>query len=97
MAAPARSYAVFTEFGVAAVVVEVEEVESVSCTAPLTDVVASAMDTVIAVDPLVLIGEVPATVATFAAASSNADLTLAGVAAVVVLADAVESVSVVTP
>jgi uncharacterized membrane protein len=97
IAALARSYACLTLFGVAAVVVEVEEVESVSCTAPLTDVVASAMDTVIAVDPLVLIGEVPATVATFAAASSNADLTAVGVAARTLDVVEVESLSCTAP
>jgi hypothetical protein len=55
------------------------------------------MDTVIAVDPLVLIGEVPATVATFAAPSSNAALTAVGVAARTLDVVEVESLSCTAP
>jgi hypothetical protein len=86
-----------TEFGTAAVVVLVLEVESSSWTAPLTRVVASATEMTGAVPPVDEIAPVPATDATLPAARSYADLTLAGVAAVVVLVDEVESVSVVTP
>jgi hypothetical protein len=50
-----------------------------------------------AVPPVDEIAPLPATDATLPAARSYADLTLAGVAAVVVLVDEVESVSVVTP
>ena len=82
-----------TAVGVAARTLLVVEVESLSCTAPLTAVVASAIETVIAVDPLALIGRVPATVATFAAASSNAALTAVGVAASTLLVVDVESLS----
>lgn len=94
---PAKSYAALTAVGVAARTLLVVEVESLSCTAPLTAVVASAMDTVIAVDPLVLIGEVPATVATFAAPSSNAALTAVGVAARTLDVVEVESLSCTAP
>jgi hypothetical protein len=61
-----------TEFGVAAVVVEVEEVESVSCTAPLTAVVASAMEIAGVVPPDEAIGEVPVTDETLVSARSYA-------------------------
>ena len=91
------SNAALTAVGVAARTLLVVEVESLSCTAPLTAVVASAMDTVIAVDPLVLIGKVPATVATFAAPSSNAALTAVGVAARTLDVVDVESLSCTAP
>lgn len=93
----ARSYAALTAVGVAARTLLVVEVESLSCTAPLTAVVASAMDTVIAVDPLVLIGEVPATVATFVPAKSYADFTAVGVAARMLDVVEVESLSCTAP
>lgn len=69
-AAAARSYADFTEFGVAAVVMEVDEVESVSCTAPLTAVVASAIEMAGVVPPDEAIGDVPVTEATLVPARS---------------------------
>jgi hypothetical protein len=94
---PARSYALFTLAGVAAVVVEVEETESVSCSTPAADVDPAETETVIAVVPVVLIGEVPETVATLAAASSNAAFTAVGVAARMLLVVEVESESWTAP
>ena len=69
-AAAARSYADFTELGVAAVVMEVDEVESVSCTAPLTAVVASAIEMAGVVPPDEAIGDVPVTEPTLVPARS---------------------------
>jgi hypothetical protein len=86
-----------TLFGVAAVVVLVLFVASVSCTAPTTVVEADSTEITGAVPPVEEIAPVPATEATFAAARSYALLTDAGVAAVVVEVEEVESVSVVTP
>ena len=91
------SNAALTAVGVAASTLLVVEVESLSCTAPLTEVVASAMDTVIAVDPLVLIGDVPPTVATFVPAKSYADFTAVGVAARMLDVVEVESLSCTAP
>jgi hypothetical protein len=93
----AKSYADFTEFGVAAFVVDVLDVESSNCTAPTTLVVAAATEITGAVPPVEEIAPVPATEATLPAARSYALLTLFGVAAFVVDVDEVESSSCTAP
>jgi hypothetical protein len=90
-------YAVLTAFGVAAVVVLVLLVESVSCSTPAALVDPALTATVMAVVPLVVIGEVPLTVATLASAVSFADFTAVAVAARVLLVVEVESLSCTEP
>jgi hypothetical protein len=82
-----------TLFGVAAVVVLVLLVESVSCTAPTTEVDAEAIEIVGVVPPLEEIGEVPLTEATLVSAWSYAALTAVGVAARMLEVVEVESLS----
>jgi len=79
------------------VVVDVELVESVSCSTPAALVDPALTLTVIAVVPLVLIGDVPLTVATFASAASFAAFTAVDVAASTLLVVLVESLSCTTP
>ena len=57
-----------TLFGGAAVVVEVDEVDSVSCTAPTTLVLAAAIEMTGAVPPDDAIGAVPVTPETLSSA-----------------------------
>jgi len=70
---------------------------SVSCNTPAAEVVPASTETVMAVVPLVVIGEVPLTVATLASAASFAALTAVAVAASVLLVVEVESVSCTAP
>jgi hypothetical protein len=91
------SYAVLTLLGVAAVVMLVLLVEFVSCSTPAALVDPALTATVIAVVPLVVIGEVPLTVATLPSAASFAAFTAVAVAATVLLVVDVESVSCTAP
>lgn len=70
---------------------------SVSCNTPAAEVDPALTATVMAVVPLVVIGEVPLTVATLASAASFAALTAVAVAASVLLVVEVESVSCTAP
>lgn len=81
----------------AAVVVELDEIESVSWTAPTTEVVAAAMEMTGAVPPDDAIGALPVTSETFVSARSYAALTAVGVAAKTLEVVEVESESCTAP
>ena len=95
--AVAMSYAVLTAVGVAASTLLVVLTESLNCTTPEAEVDAALTATVIAVVPLVVIGEVPLTVATLPSAASFAAFTAVAVAARLLLVVDVESVSCTAP
>ena len=86
-----------TAVGVAASTLLVVEVESESCTAPTTEVVAAAMEMTGVVPPDDAIGAVPVTPQTFVSARSYAALTAVGVAAKTLEVVEVESESCTAP